>query len=73
MLHYPHVQKKAQVELDAVVGHDRMPEYSDKESLPYLRALINEALRYAFRRPYHISLSYSPVMNPPKDGALLLS
>ncbi|KAF8168582.1 cytochrome P450 [Pholiota molesta] len=46
MLHHPQVQKKAQAELDAVVGWDRMPEYDDRENLPYLRALINEALRW---------------------------
>ena len=46
MLHFPDVQKRAQAELDAVVGHDRMPEYEDRENLPYVRALINETLRY---------------------------
>ncbi|KAF8153144.1 cytochrome P450 [Crassisporium funariophilum] len=46
MLHYPEVQKKAQDELDAVVGHGRMPEYEDKENLPYVRALLNETMRW---------------------------
>ncbi|CAA7266208.1 unnamed protein product [Cyclocybe aegerita] len=46
MLHFPEVQTKAQVELDAVVGQDRMPEYEDQSSLPYIRAVINEALRW---------------------------
>ncbi|KAF8153046.1 cytochrome P450 [Crassisporium funariophilum] len=46
MLHYPEVQKKAQAELDAVIGHDRMPDYEDKENLPYVRALLNETLRW---------------------------
>ena len=48
MLHYPKIQKKAQAELDAVVGWERMPEYEDRENLPYIRALINETLRYYF-------------------------
>ncbi|KAF9476061.1 cytochrome P450 [Pholiota conissans] len=46
MLHYPKIQKKAQAELDAVVGWERMPEYEDRENLPYIRALINETLRW---------------------------
>lgn len=45
MLHYPDVQKKAQAELDAVVGQDRMPEYEDKENLLYIQAIIKETLR----------------------------
>ena len=47
MLHFPDVQKRAQAELDAVVGHDRMPEFEDRDNLPYIRALINETLRCA--------------------------
>ncbi|KAH7912492.1 cytochrome P450 [Hygrophoropsis aurantiaca] len=46
MLHFPEVMKKSQAELDAVVGPDRIPEFHDKESLPYINALINEALRW---------------------------
>lgn len=43
---YPNVQKKAQAELDAVVGLGRLPDYEDMNSLPYLRALIKELLRW---------------------------
>ncbi|KAI0321505.1 cytochrome P450 [Amylostereum chailletii] len=46
MLHYPEKMRKAQSELDAVVGRERMPEYTDRDSLPYVRALINEVLRW---------------------------
>lgn len=38
----PHVQKKAQQELDAVVGTDRVPILEDMERLPYIRAVIEE-------------------------------
>lgn len=48
MLHFPEVMHKAQAELDAVVGSDRMPEFEDKDSLPYINALVNETLRYGF-------------------------
>lgn len=46
MLHFPDVQKKAREELDAAVGFSRMPEYEDKESLPYIRAVVDETLRW---------------------------
>ncbi len=43
---YPDVQKKAHAELDDVVGHDRLPDFTDRESLPYLNAIIKESLRW---------------------------
>ena len=43
---YPDVQKKAQAELDAVVGPHRLPEFGDRESLPYICALVKELLRW---------------------------
>ncbi|KAF9045490.1 cytochrome P450 [Panaeolus papilionaceus] len=46
MLHFPHVMQKAQAELDLVIGHERMPEYEDRENLPYVNALVNETLRW---------------------------
>ena len=49
MLHYPGVMKKAQEEIDSVVGSSRMPEFSDMESMPYMTALIKEVARYASR------------------------
>lgn len=46
MLTFPEVMKKAQEEVDRVVGYDRMPEFHDKDRLPYVLAVINETLRY---------------------------
>ncbi|KAI1792474.1 cytochrome P450 [Ganoderma leucocontextum] len=43
---HPHAQKKAQAELDAVVGPGRMPEFSDCKSLVYVNAVIKETLRW---------------------------
>ena len=34
---YPEVQKKAQEELDRVIGRDRLPELDDRDSLPYIQ------------------------------------
>ncbi|KIW20687.1 hypothetical protein PV08_01264 [Exophiala spinifera] len=36
----------AHAELDAVIGLDRLPSYDDEASLPYLRALCKEVLRW---------------------------
>ncbi|KAK5554819.1 hypothetical protein LTR46_007023 [Exophiala xenobiotica] len=41
----PHVMKKAQEEIDRVVGEDRLPDWADEPQLPYLRAIIKELLR----------------------------
>ena len=46
MLIYPDIQRKAQAEVDRVVGRDRLPDFSDESSLPYVTALVKEVLRY---------------------------
>lgn len=51
LLRYPEVQKRAQSELDAVVGRDRLPEYEDKEALPYINAICQELLRWRMVAP----------------------
>lgn len=43
---FPDVQKKAQAEIDAVVGPDRLPSLADRASLPYIEALAKEVLRW---------------------------
>ena len=43
---YPDVQKKAQAELDLVVGPDRLPTRDDMPNLPYINAVVKEALRW---------------------------
>jgi hypothetical protein len=39
---FPEVQKKAQDEIDAVIGHDRPPTWEDLPNLPYMHAVIEE-------------------------------
>jgi cytochrome P450 len=43
---HPEVQKKAQAELDAVVGNGRLPTVADRSSLPYLECIMSEVLRW---------------------------
>jgi cytochrome P450 len=46
MARYPEVQAKAQEEIDSVVGRDRLPDFSDKSSLPYIQGIMLECLRW---------------------------
>ena len=43
---FPDVQRKAQAEIDTVIGQDRLPSIADKDRLPYLHAIMLELLRW---------------------------
>lgn len=43
---YPEVQRRAQAELDGVVGTDRLPTFEDRDRLPYINAICSEVLRW---------------------------
>jgi cytochrome P450 len=43
---FPDVQRKAQEEIDRVVGSDRLPTFADRELLPYVDALSKELMRW---------------------------
>jgi len=43
---YPAVLKRAQEEIDRVVGDDRLPSFTDRDSLPYINAIVKETLRW---------------------------
>ncbi|KIJ28261.1 hypothetical protein M422DRAFT_270496 [Sphaerobolus stellatus SS14] len=42
----PDIQRKAQQELDAVLGGSRLPEFDDRSQLPYVAALCKEVIRW---------------------------
>ncbi|KAK6341966.1 hypothetical protein TWF730_001450 [Orbilia blumenaviensis] len=46
MILFPEVQRKAQEEIDRVIGSDRLPGFEDREQLPYIDALVKEAIRW---------------------------
>ncbi|KAI3393133.1 hypothetical protein diail_4701 [Diaporthe ilicicola] len=46
MILFPEVQKKAQEEIDTVVGSERLPQYGDRDHLPYVNALVKESFRW---------------------------
>lgn len=46
MVRNPRVFKKAQQEIDRIVGNGRVPDHSDRDSLPYLECVLMEVFRY---------------------------
>ncbi|KAG6877772.1 cytochrome c oxidase subunit 2 [Termitomyces sp. T159_Od127] len=42
----PEVMRKAQTEIDLVVGNDRLPTLDDRQHLPYIDALTKEIHRW---------------------------
>ncbi|EIW83715.1 cytochrome P450 [Coniophora puteana RWD-64-598 SS2] len=51
MILYPDVQRKAQDEIDQVVGHDRLPDFADRPNLPYIEGVLRETLRWHHSTP----------------------
>lgn len=76
MILFPEVQRKAQMEIDRVIGNDRLPNFGDQDKLPYIGALVKEALRWMPVAPMGIghmateALSYAGFSIP--KGALIL-
>lgn len=46
MTKWGNVLKKAQAEIDVVVGEDRSPVWSDYKDLPYTATIVKEAMRW---------------------------
>lgn len=51
MVKYPHVQVRAQAEVDTVLGGTRLPIARDIDALPYVRAVISEVLCFGLVAP----------------------
>ena len=51
MIHNPDVLRKAQAELDAIVGNGRLPSFKDRPSLPYIECIFSEVLRWGVPVP----------------------
>ena len=52
---HPHVQVSGQAELDVVIGRDRLPNFSDRDQLPYVSAICREVLRWKNVTPLGVS------------------
>lgn len=53
---HPEVQKRAQRELDDVVGQERIPSFEDVDRLPYIQAIVLEVTRWHTVLPYGLLL-----------------
>jgi len=60
---YPEVQKKAQTEIDAVIGPNRLPGFEDRPSLPYINAVVKEAMRWHLVTPLGRAFIYHNGLN----------
>ncbi|KAH9071052.1 cytochrome P450 [Lactarius deliciosus] len=54
MITHPEMQKRAHIELDAVVGRSRTPTSSDAPNLPYIQAMVKEVLRWRPALPFSL-------------------
>ena len=55
MATHPEVQRRAQEEIDHVVSNDRLPDFTDRASLPYIEAVYHEVLRHSPPLPLGIA------------------
>lgn len=46
MLLNPEAQRKGQEEIDRVVGAGRLPDFTDRDALPYVECIVQETMRY---------------------------
>lgn len=63
---HPDVQRKAQAELDAVVGLMRLPDFEDQRSLPYIEAIVKECLRW--QNVFTLGLPHRLMQDDEYDG-----
>jgi len=66
MLFNPEVAMKAQAELDSVLGEDRLPEFEDRGSLPYIDCVLKECLRWA--TPFPMGIPHGSIQEDHLDG-----
>ncbi|KAF7420894.1 hypothetical protein PC9H_011412 [Pleurotus ostreatus] len=66
MAMFPEAQKKAQAEIDAIVGHTRFPTFADRPALLYLEALIMEISRWNTVSP--LALPHASTSDDEYDG-----
>ncbi|KAF9230891.1 cytochrome P450 [Melanogaster broomeanus] len=66
---YPEVLRRAQAEVDAVIGQTRLPVCEDRDSLPYCNAVFTEALRWSV--PVPLSLPHRLMEDDIYDGMFI--
>ncbi|KAL0565567.1 hypothetical protein V5O48_016457 [Marasmius crinis-equi] len=66
---HPEIQKRAQAEIDAATGGDRLPLPEDEGKMPYLAAIIKETIRWSPVAP--LGLFHSVKQDDIYDGYLI--
>jgi hypothetical protein len=61
---FPQVQRRAQAELDVVIGRDRLPTFDDRPRLPYIEALCKELTRWQMVTPMGTIWNFSESRRP---------
>lgn len=69
MVAHPEIQKRAQDELDAVVGRSRTPTPADAPNLPYIQALVKESLRW--RPPLPLGIPHATTEDDWYEGMFI--
>ena len=67
MLLNPEAQRRAQREIDEVVGRDRLPTFADRENLPYTQCVMQEVMRYTNYSLSRIQSHDSPLQMATSD------
>lgn len=63
MVRYPEVARRAQAEIDEIIGRDRLPTLEDKGSLPYIDCIVKETLRWNPPTPLGIPYQLACYLN----------
>uniref|UniRef100_A0A8C5QBP1 Cytochrome P450 n=1 Tax=Leptobrachium leishanense TaxID=445787 RepID=A0A8C5QBP1_9ANUR len=54
LLYHPEVQEKLHVEIDQVIGRDRIPNNNDRANMPYTDAVLHEVHRFCDLAPFNM-------------------
>ncbi|KAH8118950.1 cytochrome P450 [Phellopilus nigrolimitatus] len=63
------VQRKAQAEIDLVIGNERLPTFADREEMPYIEAVLKESMRWNLVAP--MALPHSALEESVYHGYLI--
>lgn len=66
MVLHPNIQRKAQGEIDRVVGTDRLPSLDDRDKMPFIAHVMWESLRWNPVAP--LALSHATVQDDIYEG-----
>ncbi|GAV02155.1 hypothetical protein RvY_12755 [Ramazzottius varieornatus] len=69
MIRFPMVQRKAQMEIDKVVGPHSAITFADRENLPYVEAVVHEVFRSSNYGPF--LLPHATIENADFEGFVL--